>query len=356
MNKYMEIENALRREFSSGKFISGRFPSEHMLMKRFGVARGTVRQALARLEADGLIARHRGSGTAAQQRTNPATGRLGLLIPDMAANMFFRLITSELVRCGQEGGYVILLGECAAEDSIASRRRNLLRFINQFISQHVEGVIFRPFIDERLHAANQTAANRLRKAGIPLVLIDSDLSHSPSRSNFDLVGINHVNAGRSAAEALMAAGCRNIHFLVPQSCTVTRDRVFGASGSIIAAGMEWDDSHVLRFAPDDTGSLKRLFGRKRRPDGIICGADCEAAALVRTLSQMKIAIPRDVALIGCDDTPESSASAPTVTTLHQPIPLIAQTALRIMRERIRDPLLPAKVVLLDAPIVRRDSL
>jgi LacI family transcriptional regulator len=356
MNKYLEIENALRSEFSSGKFINAPFPSEHMLMKRFGVARGTIRQALARLEADGLIVRRRGSGTDARQRTNPATGRLGLLIPDMAANLFFRLTTSELVRCGQECGYVILLGECAVEDNITARRRNLLRFIDQFISQRVEGVIFRPFIDERLHAANQTAANRLRKAGIPLVLIDSDLSHSPSRSNFDLVGINHVNAGRSAAEALMAAGRRNIHFLMPQSCTVTRDRVFGASGSIIAAGMEWNDSHMLCFAPDDAESLKRLFGEKRRPDGIICGADCDAAILIKSLARLGFSVPKDISVTGCDDTPEASNSTPTITTFSQPIQLIAKTAIEVLQKRIRNPLTPPRAVLLDAPIVRRDSL
>ena len=356
MNKYMEIENALRSEFSAGKFINAPFPSEHMLMKRFGVARGTIRQALARLETDGLITRRRGSGTDAQQRTNPATGRLGLLIPDMAANMFFRLTVSELVRCGQEGGYVILLGECAASDGIATRRRNLLRFIDQFIRHRVEGVIFRPFIDERLHAANQTAANRLRKAGIPLVLIDSDLSHSPSRSSFDLVGINHVSAGRSAAETLMAAGRRNIHFLMPQSCTVTRDRIFGASGSIIAAGMEWNDSHVLCFAPEDLESLKRLFACKNRPDGIICGADCDAALLIKTLVRLGLSVPRDISVIGCDDTPEASVCIPAITTLSQPIQLIAKTALEVLQKRIRNPLAPPRAILLDAPLVRRDSI
>ena len=356
MNKYIEIENELRREFSAGRFLNVPFPSEHMLMKRFGVARGTIRQALSRLEADGLITRHRGSGTNACPRTNPATGRLGLLIPDMAANMFFRLTVSELVRCGQNCGYVILLGECAVGDSIATRRRNLLRFIDQFIRHRVEGVIFRPFIDERLHTTNQTAANRLRKAGIPLVLIDSDLPHSPSRSGFDLVGINHVSAGRSAAEALMAAGRSNIHFLLPQSCTVTRDRIFGASGSIIAAGMKWNDSHLLKLAPDDISGLKRAFSGRNPPDGIICSSDCAAAALIKTLAQISVRIPEDVAVIGCDNTPEASGTTPSITTLSQPIELIAKTAIEILQKRIRNPLASPRAVLLDAPLVRRESL
>ena len=40
-----------------------KFPSEHMLQNKFGYSRQTVRNALDRLEQDGLIARVKGSGT-----------------------------------------------------------------------------------------------------------------------------------------------------------------------------------------------------------------------------------------------------------------------------------------------------
>jgi len=353
MKKYMEIEAALRSEFSSGKYAGGRFPSEHMLVKRFGVARGTVRQALSRLEADGLIVRHRGSGTHAESRTNPATGRLGLLIPDMADNLFFRLLTSELVRCGQSASYVMLLGECATTDSVATRRRNLRRFVSQFIEQRVEGVVFRPFLDERLAAANRAVATTFRKAGIPVVLIDADLVRSPARSDFDLVGINHVNAGRRAAELLISAGRKNLRYILPRICTVTRDRVFGAAGAALAAGCEWDDSHVLKFAPDDTKSLKREFAsaKANRPDGVICGDDVDALTLIRSLAAIGISVPRDVSVVGCDNTPEAHAISPEITTLAQPIPLIAETAVKVLRKRIRNPSEPPVVILFDAPLV-----
>ena len=352
MNKYMEIESALRSEFVAGKYADGRFPSEHMLEKRFGVARGTVRQALSRLEADGLIIRRRGSGTHAESRTNPATGRLGLLIPDMADNMFFRLLTSELVRCGQAVSYVMLIGECATSDSVATRRRNLRRFVAQFIEQRVEGVVFRPFLDERLAATNRAIATTFRKAGIPVVLIDADLERSPARSDFDLVGINHVNAGRRAAELLIAAGRRRLRYILPRICTVTRDRVFGAAGAALSAGCEWNDSNVLKFAPDDTTSLKRAFASKAsRPDGIICGDDVDALTLIRSLSSIGISVPHDVSVVGCDNTPEAHAISPEITSLAQPIPLIAETAVKVLRNRIRNPSEPPVVILFDAPPV-----
>ncbi len=49
----------LERDYQPGE----RFPTEHALCAEFGVSRETVREALAALEADGLISRHAGRGT-----------------------------------------------------------------------------------------------------------------------------------------------------------------------------------------------------------------------------------------------------------------------------------------------------
>lgn len=57
-------EAALLAWLSPGRYRSGdRLPPEHDLAKALGVSRGTLRTALARLEARGAIVRRRGSGT-----------------------------------------------------------------------------------------------------------------------------------------------------------------------------------------------------------------------------------------------------------------------------------------------------
>jgi len=61
---YLEIAAALRKEIS-GQHLAphSRLPSEPELVRRYGVARETVRRALAKLEEDGLIYRRRAVGT-----------------------------------------------------------------------------------------------------------------------------------------------------------------------------------------------------------------------------------------------------------------------------------------------------
>ena len=59
--RHLAIAETLREEIRSGALTAGApLPSEARLTDRFGVSRGTVRQALAALRAEGLIAGGRG--------------------------------------------------------------------------------------------------------------------------------------------------------------------------------------------------------------------------------------------------------------------------------------------------------
>lgn len=59
-----EIALGLRKQITSGRFASGeRLPPERTLAERYGVARGTVREALRQLDNAGLVSRRAGSGT-----------------------------------------------------------------------------------------------------------------------------------------------------------------------------------------------------------------------------------------------------------------------------------------------------
>ena len=61
---YYQLETILRNKIDSGDFSPDTpIPSEKMLAKEYKVSRITVRQALASLEKDEYIVRHRGKGT-----------------------------------------------------------------------------------------------------------------------------------------------------------------------------------------------------------------------------------------------------------------------------------------------------
>jgi len=75
--KYHQVYLVLREQLTEGRFADG-VPAEMQLVKQFGVARVTVRRALEKLAAEGLIERARGRGTVALRRDPPPASRADL--------------------------------------------------------------------------------------------------------------------------------------------------------------------------------------------------------------------------------------------------------------------------------------
>src|SRR6202020_1886987 len=64
MPLYFQLARLLIDDINSGRWQAGeRLPSESEICERYGVSRATVRQALLRLENEGMIQRLKGRGT-----------------------------------------------------------------------------------------------------------------------------------------------------------------------------------------------------------------------------------------------------------------------------------------------------
>lgn len=64
---WAQLEAELRRRLEAGHFDK-RFPTDHELMEIYGVSRHTARHAVSKLDADGLVRRRRGVGSAVDRR------------------------------------------------------------------------------------------------------------------------------------------------------------------------------------------------------------------------------------------------------------------------------------------------
>ncbi len=70
-----EIAGVLREQIASARFaLNDRLPPERQLAEQFGVARGTVREALRQLELLGMVCRRAGSGTYVTWRAPGSNG------------------------------------------------------------------------------------------------------------------------------------------------------------------------------------------------------------------------------------------------------------------------------------------
>lgn len=356
--KYLEIYSALKKSMTEREFEpENRIPSEPELCRRYSAARNTVRQALALLQKQGLIETIKGKGAFITKRGERKTGVIGLLIPDFSYASFFSSLKSQLENSAAKLGYKIRLetSQNTTGPQIVNDMRTAAR---KLAVDRVEGVIFRPHLNPKFIEANKEILSIFRHTETPVVLIDSDISPRPERSDCDLVAVDNVSAGRRIAAHLLETGKRRLAFMMSGveigSNSNWENRLFGIAGEVAVRGMD-EGVSTLRFSPDDIESLRALFRSRRPPDAIACGNDRAAAMLVESLKAIGKSIPEDVAVTGFDDDSFARSSVPPLTTIRQPAGLIAKTAFKTLLARIRYPQNDHREILLDAPLITRMS-
>jgi GntR family transcriptional regulator, transcriptional repressor for pyruvate dehydrogenase complex len=94
-NMPARIYSDILNRIIEGEYQEGsRLPTEHALAERFATSRPTVREALAQLRADGIIATRHGSGTTVIRRPDPDVRRFAPLetLSDIRRCYEFRVV------------------------------------------------------------------------------------------------------------------------------------------------------------------------------------------------------------------------------------------------------------------------
>jgi GntR family transcriptional regulator, arabinose operon transcriptional repressor len=310
-----------------------------------------VNRVLRELQLGGLIDRRAGSGSYVRADAAAHGYVFGLLIPELGRTEIFEPICRGMADAQQGGQHVLLWGTSLTEGANIEEQAALA--CRQLVARKVSGVFFAPLeLTPEKDAINRRIANVLDRAGIPVVLLDRDLVPYPSRSPYDLIGIDNRRAGYVLATHLIQRGCRRVAFVGrPGSAPTVDARIGGYREALTDEGLT---PQVYRIDPADRGQVKDAL-RKRRLDGFVCANDFTAAQLLRTLDQLKVSVPRDVRLVGVDDVKYASLLPVPLTTVHQPCAEIGRMAIAAMLERLIHPKMPPRDVLLDFRLVVRAS-
>ncbi|GAA5482482.1 GntR family transcriptional regulator [Haloferula sargassicola] len=358
--RFQVIAAQIREDLASGRYGSeGRMPSESQLTKRFSVSRPTIARALQVLSNEGLIERRAGSGTFARPggKLSASSKLFALLIPELGNTEIFQLICGELASLARMHDYGLVWGnsEHPRLDSELTVQ-NAIQLCRQFIDRNVSGVFHAPHeLVKEKEEGNRQIAVMLREAGIPVVLLDRDLTPFPSRSDFDLASVDNVAGGFMLADHLLKLGCRRLHFVArPLSAQTVEARIAGVREAVSRRNLPCDPNWVHIGNPEDRKFVKSLLG-PARPDAYLCANDHTAAILMREFQKMNVRVPEDIRVVGFDDVKFATLVSPPLTTIQQPCREIALTAFRAMMDRVSDPTLPPCHMSLPPRLVIRDS-
>lgn len=156
------------------------------------------------------------------------------------------------------------------------------------------------------------AAEVLRRAGVRGLLAFA--AHPVP--GVHTIGFDHAGIGATAAEHLIARGRTRIGVVMPQERglgTLAEPRLAGAE-SVAAHHMATVTPVELAYTRESAIALARRW-KSLGLDSVFAYNDEYAALLLHALQAEGIAVPDDVAIVGCDDLVLSALQQPALTSI-----------------------------------------
>jgi LacI family transcriptional regulator len=243
---------------------------------------------------------------------------IGVVVSDIENPHF-----SEAVRVVEDAafnaGYRLLL--CNTSETPDKQRT----YLELLADERVVGVIVSPA--DRAG----TGTEALLELGIPVVCFDRMIDDP----RVDAVVCDNVEGLRRATEHLIWLGHERIAYLGGRLDVETgAERLEGYTAAMRAAGLTpfaLDGGFRVEAAEME---CDRLLAAKVRPTALLVGNNLMTIGALRSIRRAGISVPDELALVGVDDPPWSELIDPPLTTVAQPVRLMADTAMRLMLERI----------------------
>jgi len=265
----------------------------------------------------------------ARMLTQGRTGTIGLVVPQGLAsifsNPFFGMFSAGVAAVAEDAGYA-------------------LHFISP-LHGSLAGAIARATVDGVVViglAADHPEITEIRRAGLPMTTVDSDLIEQlPS------VDVDDEGGARAAANHLADLGHRDVLVIVIERAehapkgaedTVSR-RLRGYRTALGAVGVEVRDEDLVVSPATYAGgvaAIEQAWGTGRRPTAILAMSDAIAIGAIRGLRDRGLSIPADVSVVGYDDIELAETTDPRLTTVHQPIRAKGEEAARLLLSLLAD--------------------
>ena len=276
------------------------------------------------------------------------SGIVGVLFPDLAksgdAEEESPLYVDQIIRGAERAATAAGDAVLIAATSSASGRD-----LAYSVAGKVDGLVV---LARSLSEDDLTSIGR----SVPVVVLADD----SARHAFDFVGADNRSGASSLTKHLIDHGYREIAFIGgPAGAPDSVDRFTGFAEAMTAAGL------AVGSAPDADGGFTETGGERamqavlgqRGPSlrAVLLGNDQMAIGAMAALRSARLRVPTDIAITGFDDISSAQHLRPALTTVRQPIRELGEQSVRLLLERIADPRLDTRSVILPTEVVVRRS-
>ncbi|WP_253328187.1 LacI family DNA-binding transcriptional regulator [Xanthomonas albilineans] len=212
------------------------------------------------------------------------------------------------------------------EDLGADAERKAVRKL----AKGVSGVILPPPLCE-----SEAAVRELLRAKVPMVAIASGRFSEAMPS----VHIDEFRASQDITAHLIAHGHSRIGYIAGHpNLSASARRFDGFQAALRVAGLRLDKALLQQGDFTYRSGLEaaeKLLARRAPPTAIVASNDDMAAAAVSVAHRRGLEVPRDLSVVGFDDTSAATTVWPELTTVRQPIAAMADAAIDLLLRRLR---------------------
>ena len=362
--KYLEVASQLEGQIRAGKWDGGKMPSVRGIAQLNKVSVVTASRALQVLRDRGLIQTISRSGC---YRIPPPSAERWALVLRLTPGPWHQA-TLGMTRAGFEA--LARREPMHLEPDLFPlapdlTARDLAALVHRARERGVRGVFLLPSrcseeemgLDERFLAC-------CRAEGLPVVLLERNLRGSRRQLEADLVAVDDLDGAARATRHLFDLGRKRVALVVASPTSSHDDRVAGYLFAVHAAqqaGRKDGGPKPVVLLQDGDLPTRDAYARladdvhKLEIDGVVCYQDYTAMGIIVELLTRGLSVPGDVAVVGFDDLPIGNSFTIGVTSYAYPAEAMAEQAVRLMRERIKDPARPPIKVVVPGRLVVRES-
>jgi DNA-binding LacI/PurR family transcriptional regulator len=252
---------------------------------------------------------------AAALRTD-RTDVIGAVIRDIR-DPFLSLLVQEIQEAAYQNKKELLIGHAKYDIQRAERILRLMR------TRLFDGVVLLGDMP-----GDSVIIDELNQYATPFVTIARGThAATPSVNTDEQAGTN------MALDYLVELGHRRIGCMASMALAGVGERVDQYKVFVKEHGLphypEYVRTSKINYA-DIYQALREMFSAPEPPTAIFCALDRVAVTAIDACRSMGLDVPGDVSIIGFDDIDDAASTFPALTTIQQPAPLMAQTAVELL--------------------------
>lgn len=299
----------------------------------------TVREDYRRRVMDAVSRMEYRPNRLARNLRRQKTEMIGVVVSDIE-NPHFSEAVRVIEDAAYNAGYRVLL--CNTDETPAKQRA----YLEVLADERALGVIISPADQGGVGAA------ALLDNGIPVVCFDRMIDDPRA----DAVVCDNVEGLRRVTEHLLWLGHKRIAYLGGRLDVETgAERLEGYTAAMRAAGevpFALDGGFRIDGAEKATA---RLLQTSPQATALVVANNLMTLGALRAARRAGVGIPGELALVAVDDPPWAELMSPPITTLAQPVRIMANTAMSLMLERIEGIRTETRKVVLPLELRVRDS-